>query len=154
MVSVAKANAVMRDLADKLAKRLPAGAAGLNTLRQTVDANGWPMLFISHNGSEAEGAPCAVIRIKAVDMVSKDVFGNGLSAYAPHTIELGYELTGAGAPEITAGDKAALDFEVIKTGIRYMLKEIANGTAVTETSLNAAAIVADLEELYWPTKSV
>lgn len=154
MASYAKAQAVMRDLADKLAKRLPAGASGLNTLRQANDANGWPMLFISHNGTESEGQPVALIRIKGVDMVSKDVFGNALVAYAPHTLEVAYEKTSGGFPLIASADEAAINFEAMRTGIRYQLKEIANGTAVTESALNAAAVVADLEDLYWPTKSV
>lgn len=154
MQSVAKAEALVRDLSDKLAKRFPSGAAGLNFLRVANDANGWPMLFISHNGNEAEGQPVVLIRIKNVDLVSKDVFGNSSFAYAPHTLEFAYELASANHPIPLDSDLASASFEAIKTGVRYQLKEIANGTAVSEVAINAASPSADLEELYWPTKSV
>lgn len=154
MQSTAKAIALARDLADKLAKRY-AGGAGLNTVRQAFDANGWPMIFISNaSAGEGEGNAVVLIRIKNVDAVSKDVFGNQTFAYAPHTLELAYELAAANKPEPTLADLASAEFEAIKTGIRYQLKEIANGSAVTEANLNAASVAADLEELYWPTKSV
>lgn len=155
MQSTAKAQALSRDLADKLAKRYPSGAAGLNTVRQANDANGWPMIFLSHNANEAEAQPVVLIRIKNVDMVSKDIFGNSTFAYAPHTLEFAYELTAtANCPYPTLADLASAEFESIKTGVRYQLKEIANGTAVTEAAINAATPNADLDELYWPTKSV
>ena len=155
MQSTAKAVALVRDLADKLAKRFAPGASGLNSLRQAFDANGWPMVFISHNANESEGQPVILIRIKNVDMVSKDVFGNSTVAYAPHTLELAYELTStANCPEVALADLAAAQFESIKTGVRYQEKAIANGTAVSEASINASSPIADHDELYWPTKSV
>lgn len=153
MQSAAKAQALVRDLADKLAKRY-AGNSGLNSLRVANDSNGWPMIFISHDGNEAEGQPVVLIRIKNVDAVSKDIFGNQTYAYAPHTLELAYELAAANQPFPSLADLAAAEFESIKTGCRYQLKEIANGTAVSEASINAASPNADLEDLYWPTKSV
>jgi len=153
MQSVAKAQALVRDLADKLSKRYAPGAAGLNSVRISKDANGWPMIFASHDGVETAGNPVLAIRISNVDMVSKDVFGGSTYAYAPHILELAYELD-AGAPEVSAADRAAADFESIKTGCRWQLKEIADGTAVSAASMDAASPVADLDELYWPTKSV
>jgi hypothetical protein len=152
MASFAKANATMRDLGDKLSKRF-AGQAGLNTIRQAVDAQGWPMLFLSHGGNEAEGQPVCLIRMKGVPMVSPDVFGNPLTAYTPHTLEVAYELAATNKPEVATSDLFIVDFESMACGVRMQLKEIANGTAVTEASLNAAAITVDIENLYWPTKS-
>lgn len=157
MQSTAKAIALARDLADKLSKRYAAGAAGLNTVRQAFDANGWPMIFCSHNANEAEGQPVLAIRIQNVDAVSKDIFGNSLTAYAPHILEVAYEIQATpniGNSFVSHADKASAEFESIKVGARWQLKEIANGTAVTEASMNAATPVADLDELYWPTKSV
>jgi len=153
MQSAAKAEALVRDLADKLSKRYQNGP-GVNSLRLANDANGWPMIFISANGNEAEGQSVILIRIRNVDMVSKDVFGNSTFAYAPHALELAYELSAANNPIPTDVDLITAEYEAIKTGVRFQLKEIANGTAVSEASLNAAAPSADLEELYWPTKSV
>lgn len=154
MQSTAKAIALSRDLADKLAKRFPSGGAGIDTVRQAFDANGWPMIFLSHLANEAAGQPVILVRIKGVDMVSKDIFGNATSAYAPHTLEFDYELTAANNPIPIDGDLFTAAFEAIKTGVRLQVKENANGTAVTEANLASATIVADLEELYWPTKSV
>ena len=153
MQSVAKAQALVRDLADKLAKRF-ANGPGINSLRQANDANGWPMLFLSVGGNEAEGQPVILIRVKNVDLVSKDIFGNASFAYAPHTLELAYELAAANKPEPTLADLAVAKWEAERCGCRYQEKSIANGTAVSEAALNAAAPIADLEDLYWPTKSV
>lgn len=154
--STAKAAALLRDVADNLSKRYPAGAAGINTVRQALDANGWPMLFLSHNANEAEAQPVIALRIQAVDAVSKDVFGNALTSYAPHALEVAYELNTAGPARPFPADSDLLiaEFESIKTGVKIQLKEIPNGTAVSEASMNAASPVIELESLYWPTKGV
>lgn len=147
--------AIMRDLADKLNKRF-AGNSGINGSRQAFDANGMPLLFLSHNGNEAEGQSVILIRIEQIDAVSKDIFGNSLNAYAPHLLQFAYEKNSAGAPIPSAHDLDTAKFESIKTGVKYELVEIANGSAVTEANLNTAAAspVVDLDELYWPTKLV
>jgi hypothetical protein len=62
-------------------------------------------------------------------------------------------LSSAGAPLVSHVDLITCEFEAIKTGVRSQLKEIANGTAVTAANIPAAA-VADLDQLYWPTKLV
>jgi len=151
--STAKAQALARDLADKLTKRY-AGSATIDTIRQLNDSNGWPMIFCSDGGVETAGSAVILIRIKGQDAVSKDIFGNATTSYAPHTLELNYELTAANNPIPTDGDLWTAGFEAIKTGVRLKAEENANGTAVTEANLATATVVADLEELYWPTKSV
>jgi len=158
LYSNAKANALIRDLGNKLQIRL-ANGAGLNTvaLGFYTDSNGaaWPYLLLSNATSGVgEGNPVVYIEISCVDMVSKDIFGNQESAYAPHVLQLGYELTSGGAPIPARADLFVCEDEAIKTGVRIQLKEVANGTAVTGASVNAAAPIADLEDLYWPTKSV
>jgi len=153
MSSTAKAIAVARDLAASLAIRFPAGGAGLNTVRQAFDANGWPMIFVSHDANEAAGQAVVAIRIKGVDMVSKDVLGNSLTAYTPHTLEFAYEMSAtAGLPIPTSIQLAIANYQAMNVGIRYQLKQIANATAVTEASINAKSADADLDMLYWPTK--
>lgn len=155
MQSTAKADALIRRLQDDLSKRYAPDSAGLNSVRLGRDAAGWPMLFASNStAGEGAGNPVLALRIRNVDMVSKDVFGGDTYAYAPHILELAYELDGAGAPLVAAADRVAAEFESIKTGCRWQLKEIPNGTAVDEASMDAASPSADLEELYWPTKSV
>lgn len=152
MKSTAKAQAWMRDLSDKLSKELAAGA-GLNTVRAANDANGWPMLFISHAGNEAEAQPVLAIRISAVDAVSRDVFGNDNISLSPHILERAYELALSGAPEVSALDIAVVSKETDKLGIHIQVKQVANGTAVTEASMNATPSSLDVSaDLYWPTK--
>lgn len=153
MKSLAKADALIRDVADKLKVRY-AGSATIDTVRQARDAAGWPILFLSDAGSEVAGAAVIAIRIKAADAVSKDVFGNDLVAFAPHKLEIAYELTAANNPIPTDVDLLIANFETIKTGVAIQLKEIANGTAVTEASINAATVAIEIDDLYWPTKGV
>ncbi len=149
MKSTAKAEALVRDLAERLKKRFPA-----KTVRQARDAQGWPMVFISASGSEAAGQEVQAIRIKAVDAVSKDVFGNDLVAFAPHTLEHAYELAAANNPIPTDADIYTVAWEASKLGVKTQLKEIANLTAVSEASMDATAAAVELDDINWPTKGV
>ena len=72
MKSTAKAEAIARDLKEKLEFR------GFS-IAESKDANGWPKLTLNTNE--------ASIRFEAEDAVSKDVFGNDLVAFAPHKVE-------------------------------------------------------------------
>lgn len=153
MKSTAKAQALIRDLSDKLSVRYK-GSASINTIRQANDANGWPMLFLSVGGNEAAGQAVIGLRIIAVNAVSKDVFGNDLISFAPHALEVAYELTAADNAIPTDADILKAEFEAIKTGVKIQLKELANGTAVTEANMNAATPSVEIDDLYWPTKSV
>jgi hypothetical protein len=112
------------------------------------------MLFLSDAGNEAAGQPVIALRISAVNAVSKDVFGNDLIAFAPHALEIAYELTASDNPIPSDKDLLTAEYEAIKTGVKIQLKELANGTAVTEANINAAAVALELDELYWPTKGV
>lgn len=153
MKSLAKADALLRDVADKLKVRY-AGSATIDTVRAARDANGWPMLFLSDAGNEAAGQAVIALRIKSVDAVSKDVFGNDLVAFAPHKLEIAYELAAANNPIAIDTDILIAEFEAIKTGVAIQLKELANGTAVTAANMDAATANIELDELYWPTKGV
>lgn len=153
MKSLSKAEALARDLAAKLKIRL-AGSSTIDTVREARDASGWPLIVLSDGGVETAGAAVIGIRISAVDAVSKDVFGNALVAFAPHVLEVACELTAANNPIPTDVDLLIAEFECIKTGVKLQLKELANGTAVTEANMNAAAVAVELEDLYWPTKGV
>lgn len=153
MQSTAKAIALSRDLADVLRKRF-AGGAAIDTVREAFDSAGWPMIFLSDGGVETASNPVILIRIKGVDMGSKDVFGNATTAYAPHTLEFAYELAAANNPTPTDVNLFTAAFEAIKTGVRFQLKEIANATAVTQAAIDAKSADTDLEDINWPTKSV
>lgn len=153
MKSTAKAEALLRDVADKLRKRY-AGSATIDTVREARDSAGWPMIFLSDAANEAAGQAVIALRCRAVDAVSKDVFGNDLTAFAPHKLEVAYELTAANNPIPTDVDILIAEYEAIKTGVAIQLKELANGTAVTAANMDAAAVAIELDELYWPTKGV
>jgi hypothetical protein len=153
MQSTAKALAEARDLAAALTLRL-ANSSSINFVRQAADAQNWPMLFLSVGGNEAEGQPVIVLRIKGLVRPNPDVFGQVQYAYAPHTLELAYELASSAKPIPSAHDLFIAMFESTKTGITILQEEIANGTAVTEASMNASNPVSELNDLYWPNKGV
>lgn len=138
---------VARDLADDFKIRFQPSASGLNTVRQSQDAQGWPMIFMSHNASEVEGAPVVVLRLKNIDVGAIDIFGNSTLPFAPTQCEVAYELTSGGAPIPTFADLTAILFQVSRTGVIVVNEPIANGTAVTETSMNAAQAAGPAEIL-------
>jgi hypothetical protein len=149
MYSNAKAEALIRDLADRLTVRLAANA-GLNTISQgfytqtIVEASGgnnvaqWPYLMLTHNGNAAEGQPVVYIQLSNVDAVSKDIFGNSTYAYAPTVLMLGYELTGAaGAYTFTvtsANATAGAIYQDSVTGQQFLV----GSTLVSGTTLVTA----------------
>jgi len=165
MYSNAKSVRLAQDINDLLTVRL-ANNSGLNTVTQGFyaqtlpDGNtaSWPYLLLSHNGNTAEGQPVIYIQISNVDAVSKDIFGNPTYAYAPHVLTFAYELTSGGAPYPARTDILTCEFESIKSGVRFLLVELANGTQVTganvATKITSTGATADLDELYWPTKLV
>lgn len=148
--STAKAEAMSRDLAEKLALKIKANGAGrVNSVRQAKDANGWPMLFMSRNANEAAGQPVIAIRIKGQDAVSKDILGNSITAAAPHIMEVAYETGFAVRLDLTQ-----IAFEAFKLGTKVQIKEIAAATAVTEVSIDADSASDEYDQLYWPSKGV
>jgi len=160
MFSNAKAVALLRDVSDKLSKRLVFSGTSVNTITTAFsapDAAGgvWPYLLISENGVVTEGNPVIYVKISAQDMISKDIFGNDTDSYAPHNLFVAYELGAAGNETIPShADIATVLFETIKTGVRLNLVEIANGTAVSDATVSAATPILAIDELYWPTKNV
>lgn len=161
MYSNAKAIALLRDLQDKLSKRLAYNGVSVNSISSSfgaADAAGgsFPYLLISENGNVAEGQPVIYVKIAAQDMISKDIFGNDTDSYAPHKLYVAYELSGVAGtnPIPNHADIAAVLFESIKTGVALNLVELANGTQVTDANVAAASPIAVLDELYWPTKGI
>ena len=154
MQSLAKAQATMRDLKERLEKRV-SGSATIDTVRASQDSSGNPMLFLSDAGNEAAGQPVIAIRIQSQDAVSKDVFGNDLKAFGPHTLEVAYELTAGGKQTPNQRDLIKAQLEVSKLGHKIEVKEIANATAVTATSMNATSPADSLEyDTQWPAKGI
>lgn len=154
IVNTAKANAVMRLLASDLKLRF-ANGAGINTVRQTVDSNGYPELFLSVNGVETAGNPVIYVRIDQISAVSTDVFGNPENAYAPHNMDIAWELSAtAGLPEPAVADILTTLWECFPQNIATNVYQLANGTAVNETNVDAASPNQSFDWLRWPTKGV
>ena len=127
MKSTSKAEASARDLKEMLELR------GL-AVAESKDAQGWPKLVI--------GANEASIRIESFDAVSKDIFGNDLKAFAPHSCEL------AAIDAMSKQDYAKILTEVVKYAFE---KKIVKSGA----TLAAAEATAGEELIYdvrWPTK--
>lgn len=125
--STAKAEALSRDLKDRLEQR------GL-TVAESKAAGGWPRLVINTDQ--------ASIEIEAIDAVSKDVFGNDLVAFAPHEARVA-SVDAQGKAEL-----ASILLELGKTAIdKTFLSEGAN--LATAEGAAATEIIWDVR---WPTK--
>jgi hypothetical protein len=159
---------VARDLADRLNLRLDnqTGGSALNSVRQTQDEFGYPILVVSHGGVETESNPVIWIRLanlfEQIAGVSPagspiDIFGNATLPFSPTICQLAYELTSGGAPIPSAQDYSTCLFEIARTGVVVQQFAIANGTAVNETSVNAQVTagtgpVQTLKDLDWGFK--
>jgi len=129
---------VARDLADDFRMRFQPSASGLNTVRQTQDAQGWPVIFLSHNATESESNPVICLRIKNIDVGAIDIFGNSTLPFTPHQCEIAFELNGAGAPIPTTSDFSVVLAQVVRTGVIIAEEAIANGSAVTVANMDIA----------------
>lgn len=127
--STAKAEAIARDLKDRLEQR------GL-AVAEAKTAGGWPRLVIDTDQ--------ASIEIEAADAVSKDVFGNDLVAFAPHEARL------ASVDAQSKADLAQITLELAKTGIDKTLLSTGANLSTAEGA-TADEIQWDVR---WPTKGV
>jgi hypothetical protein len=157
LYSIDHAVGVARDLADRLSLRLT-NNSGLNTVTQSQTTStssagaGWPLLFVSHNGVVSEGNPVVGIRITDIQVGAIDIFGNSTLPFTPTQCEIAYELTSGGAPEPAIGDLSLIVFEVARTGMVTVIETIANGTAVTEASMNGSTVIENLKDIDWGYK--
>lgn len=154
LYSIDHAVGVARDLADDFTMRM-SGSATINTVRQSQDANGWPMIFLSHNGNEAEGQPVIALRLMNINVGATDIFGNATLPFTPTQCEVAYELTSGGFPIPTVPDYTTVIFQVSRTGMILVEEAIANGTAVTEAAMNAAQTAGPtqtLRDIDWSNK--
>ena len=135
LYSIDKAVGLARDLADEFKMRF-ANGAGLNTVRQAQDTAGWPMIFLSVNGNEAEGHPVIGLRIKNIDVGATDIFGNATLPFAPHQCEVAFEIN-SGVPIPSTSDLTTVIFQVSRTGV-ILAEEAINGVAINQASMDAA----------------
>jgi hypothetical protein len=153
--STAKAEALIRDLQEKLDLRTAGSGSGrVNGSRKLRDSADWPAIILSRSANEAAGQPAIGLRIRGVDAVSKDIFGGSIVAAAPHVAEIAYELDASGKPRASALDLAKVMVEYARLGCRIQVKELANGTAVTLANMDAASAAEDIDWLQWPSKGV
>lgn len=149
--NLSKADALVRELKERLEFRKNSAAGRFDSIREAKDASGFPMLFLSDAGNEAAGQPVIAIRVKQMDAVSKNIFGDSMLAFTPHLCEVAYELDAAEA-EPDRKDLAKVMFELNRFGIKIQVKEIADGTAVSEAAMDAASAAEELDDLWWPLK--
>lgn len=152
IINTAKADAIVRILADNLTIRL-AGSSTIDTVREVRDSEGYPCLFLSDGGVETAGSAVIFIRVKQISAVSKDIFGNALMAYAPHAMDFAYELNGTATQPLPIDIFKAL-WECVPFGVELNQVAIADGTAVTIANVDSATPVQQLDWLRWPTKGV
>jgi len=171
LYSVDHAVGVARDLADRLSLRMKNQTApAINTVRQTMDENGYPILVLSSAANEAEGQPVIWVRLtnlfeqRLVSGVETspagapiDVFGNATLPFTPTVAQVAYELTSGGAPEPSTSDYSTVLFEIARTGVIVAQFAIANGTAVTEAAVVAQIVagtgpLSTLRDIDWGNK--
>jgi len=131
MKSTAKAQSLARDLKERLEFR------GF-TVDSSNDANGWPKLTL--NTDEAS------LLISADDMVSKDVFGNDLVAFAPHTIDFASR-----DDAMTTLKSTEVMLEVVKMGINTTVVKTHATSLSSAESATGDELIFDIT---WPGKGV
>lgn len=156
---------VARDLADRLTLRLGNQTAGgaLNTVTQSQDEWGYPIIVVTHGGTATEGNPVVWIRLTNLFEQSGspetspagapvDIFGNATLPFTPTVTQIAYELTSGGAPIPTVTDYSTCLFEIARTGTVVQEYAITNGTAVTEASVTVATPLITLKDIDWGFK--
>lgn len=137
MDSFSKAESIIRDLKDEL--ELRQGATGFDTVRQTKDADGWPMLILSKSANEAAGQPVIGIHLKGDSAVSTDIFGNAIAALAPHTMKFAYEDT-----EVTDADLLHIMVLAARKHFKVALCQVAAVTEANTVAATPSVIIDDL----------
>ncbi len=154
---------IARDLADRLSLRFT-NSTTINTVRQTQDEWGYPVLVLSHNATETESNSVIWIRITNLFEQSgspeaspagapTDIFGNATLPFTPTVSQIAYELAGSGAPIPTTGDFSTCLFEIARTGSVVQQYAQPNGTAVTEASITSTNLVKEFKDIDWGYKA-
>jgi hypothetical protein len=140
LYSVDHAVGVARDLADRLNLRLnqQSGAGYLNSIKQTQDANGYPILIVSNSfQGSAEGAPVIWMRIAnlfenapANSGAPQDIFGNASLPFTPTVCQIAYELS-PGTFVVSSASATAAAIYQDANGVQYSVAStIASQTAL------------------------
>lgn len=131
MKSTAKAEALARGLKERLEFR------GF-TVTESKDGNGWPKLTLNTNE--------ASILIEGTDAVSKDVFGNALMSFAPHTCSFASR-----DDAMTTLKSSQILVELYKCGIEKTVVKTHATVLATAEAATGDSITFDVQ---WPTKGI
>lgn len=152
LYSVDHSVGVARDLADRLSLRFT-NNSGLNSIQQTQDENGFPILVISSGGNQAAGQPVVWIRLMNMNVGSVDIFGNSTLPFTPTVGQIAYEINTAGTgPTPSVTDFSTCLLELGKTGVVIQEYAIAHGTQVNEAAVNAASPSLTIKDIDWGLK--
>lgn len=142
--NLAKVESLARLLKDRLELYTKVSST-INQVELRRDAEGYPVLFLTQNGNDAAGQPVIWVQLKQAQLGSFDVLGNPSLPFAPHKCVLAYELTAVDNPVPSNKDLALVLWELSKLGVYTEVKELDNGTQVTEANVNAAAVAFELK---------
>lgn len=145
MFNAAKSEAICRGLKERLDLRFK--DQGLSCA-QSFDSSGYSVLTLS-DGSPASAEKVILIRVRQIDAVSKDIFGNANLAFSPHIMDIAYE----DASAFAGVDWAKLSIEVAKEGIKAIVYKAVAGAIPALSDMVPAKQEAALEfDILWPSK--
>lgn len=153
MSTIAKSQAIMRDLQDRLQKKMPS----TYVFSASFDTNG-ARLLISQDSTPSAGEQVVAIRIEGESTAHKDVLGNPQKVYAPLKAQVIEEAsTIAGVSLITLANRLNIDLELARMGVKQERYMNANATVPAVTQFQAdgtvsgSSLIASLPfDMYWP----
>lgn len=153
MSTIAKSQAIMRELKERLQKKMPS----TYVFSESMDANG-SILLISADSTPAAGEQVVAIRILGEQTAFKNSIGSAQTVYAPLRAQVIEEAsTIAGVSLITLVNRLHVDLELARMAVkqeRYMNANTvvpavsqfsADGSVATATKI--ASLPSDM---YWP----
>lgn len=153
MSSIAKSQAIMRDLKERLQKKMPASYQ----FSESMDAQG-ARLLISADATPAAGEQVIAVRILPEKTAHQDILGSAQKVYAPLRAQVIEEAsTISGVSLITLANRLQVDLELARMGLKQERYLNAN-TAVpavsqfaADGSVSSSTLIASLPfDMYWP----
>ncbi len=153
MSTIAKAQAIMRELKERLQKKLPS----TYVFTESSDVQG-SRLLISADATPAAGEQVVAIRILSEQTAHKDVLGNAQRVYAPLRAQVIEEAsTISGVSLITLANRLQIDLEMARMGLKQDRYMNANTTVpavsqfAADGTVSGSTLIASLPfDMYWP----
>jgi hypothetical protein len=151
MATTAKAVAIMRELKDKVSKRV---AATMSYAVSSADASDNPVLTLSYDATPATGEKVVVLRVRPITWTSKDVMGNADTMFTPNYVdvctEANYAATNDNIADIlTPAELLPVIGECIQTGCMVNWYVSPNGTVPATAQMTTAQLGATYQALYF-----